>query len=97
MNDHDRIAALERRAEQLETIIAAVQKDVARIANDTDQIVSLWNEARSAFKLFNTLATLARAFVTWVVLPVALVCAALYAWKTGAPPQWLSILMRALE
>jgi len=97
MNDHDRIAALELRAEQMESILKAVQSDVKRIADDTDQIVKFWGEARSAFKLFNTLATIARAFFTWVVLPVALVCAALYAWKTGAPPQWLSILMRALE
>lgn len=72
--------------EQMETHIKITQE----VANGTKDIVDFWREAKDAFALFNKIACVIRWTLKKLVLPLAVVFAALVAWKTGVVPTWLA-------
>ena len=68
------------------------------IANDTEQIREYWREARSAFRLFNRIAAAVKWCIKYLVLPVALLLAALYAWTHGGQaPEWIHSITDLVE
>jgi hypothetical protein len=84
---------LEARMEAIEIRMGAVEGKLDAVAQDTAEIRNYWQEARSAFRLFNRIAGVVRYFVKYIVLPVAFLLAALYAWThNGQLPGWLKWL-----
>ena len=79
-------------------IMGKLNDQVSEIARDTKEIREIWIESRYAFKVLKRLASLARAILTYVVLPVGLVCGAAYAWAhNGKAPEWLAVLLEVLK
>jgi hypothetical protein len=97
MTHEERLAALENRMnisdherQSMLEILISNRTMVEKIANDTEEIREIWSEARGAFRLFTRLVSAGRWFVKFVVLPVAVLLAAVYAWvHEGKPPSWL--------
>ena len=90
ISDHERQSMLE--------ILISNRKMVEKIANDTEEIREIWSEARSAFRLFTRIVSFTRAFFKFVVLPVALLLAAVYAWvHDGKAPTWLKSIADIIE
>jgi hypothetical protein len=93
----ERVMNLERRMDANDgerlSIIGMLQENkqmIARVSDDTQELRELWTEARGAFRLFARLVALGRWIVKFVVLPMAFLLAALYAWThEGRPPAWL--------
>lgn len=86
----DRLDALEESVQILREQLAVNTKITQEVANGTRDIVEFWSEARQAFTLFNKIASGIRWFLKKVVLPLAVLLAALVAWKTGVVPSWLA-------
>jgi len=97
MTHEERLAALERRMDTSEherqsmiDLLIDNRTMMEKVSNDTAELRELWSEARGAFRLFTRLVSFGRWFVRFVVLPVALLLAAVYAWvHEGRPPSWL--------
>lgn len=86
----DRLDALEESVQVLREQMEVNTTITQEVANGTKDIVEFWSEARQAFTLFNKVANGIRWIIKKLVLPVAIVLAALVAWKTGAAPAWLA-------
>lgn len=87
-----------RESDDMKKTINETAAKVDEIGRDTKEIVFYWSEARSAFRLFNRLAWLMRGFIKFVVLPMAVLLAALYAWTHGGQaPSWLTQLLKVIE
>lgn len=105
MNHEDRIEALERRMDASDrermSMLALLERNqemIAQVADDTQELRELWSEARSAFRLFARLVALGRWIVKFVVLPLAFLLAAIFAWThEGRPPAWLHTLTKIVE
>ena len=97
MTHEERLSDLERRMDASDRerqsileLLRVNQRTVDKVANDTQELRELWSEARGAFRLFTRLVSFGRAFIKFVVLPVALLLAAVYAWvHEGKAPTWL--------
>jgi hypothetical protein len=105
MTLENRLAALERRMDTSDherqsmlDILRENSQTIEKVANDTEELRELWSEARGAFRLFTRLVSFGRTFVRFVVLPVALLLAAIYAWvHEGRPPTWLRSVADIVE
>ena len=86
----NRLDALEESVQILREQLEVNTKITQAVANGTQDIVEFWREARQAFTLFNKIANGVRWTIKKVVLPVAIVLAAMVAWKTGVVPGWLA-------
>jgi len=86
----DRLDALEESVQVLREQLVVNTKITQEVADGTRDVISAWAEGRRAFKLFNDIADGIRWFFKKVVLPVAILLAALVAWKTGVVPGWLA-------
>jgi hypothetical protein len=90
VSDHERQSMLE--------ILQGNQRNIEAIADDTKELRQLWSEARTAFRFFTRCMAALRWILKFVVLPVALVFAAVYAWShEGRPPLWLKTLTEIIE
>lgn len=105
MTLQDRVEDLERRMDTSDrermSMLDLLQhnKDtIDQVANDTQELRELWTEARSAFRIFTRLVSLGRWIVKFVVLPLAFLLAAVYAWThEGKAPTWLHSLTDIVE
>lgn len=105
MTLEDRVEELERRMDTSDrermsmlALLERNQETIEQVANDTQELRELWTEARAAFRLFSRLVSVGRWLVKFVVLPVALLLGALYAWThEGRPPAWLHSITRIVE
>jgi hypothetical protein len=101
----DRVDDLERRMDTSDrermsmlALLERNQETIEQVANDTQELRELWTEARSAFRLFARLVSFGRWLVKFVVLPLALLLATLYAWThEGRPPAWLHSITDMVE
>ena len=102
MNVEARLHELERRMDASDhervSMLAILNRNealIAKVADDTQELRELWSEARSAFRLFTRLMAFGRWLVKFVVLPLAFLLAAVYAWThEGRPPAWLHSLTK---
>jgi hypothetical protein len=105
MTHEDRIQDLERRADASDRerqsmldLLRSNNDTITQVANDTQELRELWSEARSAFRLFARLVALGRGLVKFVVLPLAFLLAAVFAWThEGRPPAWLHSITKIVE
>lgn len=104
-NDHDRIVLLEGQMSEMRNAVATMSgmmgklnDQVTEIARDTKEIREIWIESRGAFRLFRRAAAVVKAVFTYLVLPVGVVCGAVYAWTHhGKAPEWLSSLLEIVK
>jgi hypothetical protein len=105
MTLQDRIEDLERRMDTSDrermsmlALLERNQETIEQVANDTQELRELWTEARGAFRLFARLVALGRWIVKFIVLPLAFVLSALYAWThEGRPPAWIHSITDMVE
>jgi hypothetical protein len=105
MTHEDRIQDLERRMDTSDRerqsmleLLRSNNDTITQVANDTQELRQLWSEARGAFRLFARLVALGRWVVKFVVLPLAFLLAALYAWThEGKAPTWLHSITDMVE
>lgn len=89
-SDHERVSMLE--------ILNRNEALIEKVADDTQELRELWTEARGAFRLFTRLMAGGRWVVKFVVLPLAVLLAAIYAWvHEGKAPTWLHSIAEIIE